>query len=99
MGGAAAAGGMDSGGYAALGGDVGAGFDEDAVFSPEALPKATRKVFCNECFFAVARTHPACGKVQKVEQESMGGAADYRGDRGSAAEDGFHPLAGAASEG
>jgi hypothetical protein len=39
VGGAAAAGGVDSGEYAALGGDVGGGFDEDAVLSAAALQK------------------------------------------------------------
>ncbi len=53
MGGAAATGGVDSGGYAALGGDVGRGFDEDAVFSAEVVPKASREMFCDECFGAL----------------------------------------------
>ena len=99
MGGAADAGGVDSGGYAALGGDVGAGFDEDAVFSAQALPEASRKVLCDECFVAAARTDPACVQVQKVEQENFGGAADYRDDRGSVEGGGFHPAPVAASDG
>jgi len=72
LGGAADAGGVDSGEYAALGGDVGAGFDEDAVLSAPALPEAYREVLCDECFGALARTDSSCLQVQETEQEGFG---------------------------
>ena len=99
MGGAAAAGGMDSGGYAALGGDVGAGFDEDAVFPAQALPDAAREVFCDECFGSVAGTDSSCLQIQEVEHESLGGATNYRDHRGSVKGGGFDPAAVATSDG
>src|SRR6266403_416737 len=99
LGGAADAGGVDSGEYAALGGDVGAGFDEDAVLSAPALPEAYREVLCDECFGALARTDSSCLQVQETEQEGFGGATNYRDYRRSVESCGFHPVAVAASDG
>ena len=90
---------MDSGGYAALGGDVGRGFDEDAVFSAEIVPKASREMFCDECFGALAGTDSSCVQVQEIEQESFGGATDYRNHRRSIEGRGLDPFAVAASDG
>src|SRR5690242_1422366 len=99
VGGAATAGGVDSGGYAARSGDVGHGFDEDAVFSAEALPNAPREMFCDEYFAPVARTDSSCLQIQEVEQESFGGTEDYRDYRGSVESGGFDPAAVTASDG
>ena len=99
MGGAADACGMDSGEYTAHGGDVGAGFDEDAVFSAQALPGTTGKMFCDECFGALAGTDSACLQVQKVEQESIGGEADHRDYSRAVEGGGLSPFAVAASDG
>ncbi len=67
MGGASAACGVDSGGYAALGGDVRGGFDAHAVFFAEALQKVFGEMFCDECFRSVARTDFARLRIQEVE--------------------------------
>src|SRR5258708_25730818 len=99
MGGTADAGGVDSGGYAALGGDVGGGFDADAVFSAEALPNAAGEMFCDECYGAFAGTDSACVQIQEVEQEGFGGAADYRDGLGTVEGGRFDSIAVAASNG
>ena len=99
VGGAAATGNVDSGGYAALGGDVGSGLDEDAILSAEASPNAARKVFCDERFGAFARIDFTCLQIQEVEQEGFGGAAHHRDDRGAVEGGGFNPAAVAASDG
>ena len=65
MGGAADARSVDSSGYSTLGGDVGRGFDENAVFSAEIVPKASREMFCDECFGALAGTDSSCVQVQR----------------------------------
>ena len=99
LGGAAAASGVDSGEYTALRGHVGAGLDEDALFFAEALPKVSREMFCDECFVALAGTDSARVQVQEIEQESFGGAADYRTYRGAVEGGGFHSATVAASDG
>lgn len=99
MGGAADAGGVDSGGYAALGGDVGGGFDADAVLFAETLPEAAGKMFCDECIGAVEGIDFACLQIQEVEQEGFGGAAGYRDDCGAVEGGGFDSAAITASDG
>jgi AraC-like DNA-binding protein len=49
LGRAADAGAVDSRGHAALGEDVGAGFDEDSLSLAEALSDSAGEVFCDEC--------------------------------------------------
>jgi len=63
LGGATNARAVDSGEYAALRGDVRAGFDANVVSSTEPLPKASREVFCDECFDALAGADSACVQV------------------------------------
>src|ERR1700747_1879411 len=99
LGGAAASRGVDSGRYAALGGDVGAGFDEDAVFSFQALPNTAGEMFCDERLGAFARTDSACVPVQTAEQEGFEGTADYRDHCGAIEGGGFDSVAVAASDG
>ena len=56
-------------------------------------------MFCDECFGALAGTDSSCVQVQEIEQETYGGATDYRNHRRSIEGRGFDPFAVAASDG
>jgi hypothetical protein len=63
-------------------------------FLPRLCPKISEK-----CFAVAAGADSSCLQVQEVEQESFGETADYRDDRGSIEDSGFHSVAVAASDG
>jgi hypothetical protein len=61
---------VDSGGHAALGEHVGAGFDEDSLSFAEALSHSAGEVFCDECVGTLEGANPSCLQIFEIEQEN-----------------------------
>jgi len=79
----------------ALGGDVRASFDEDAVFSAPALPEAYGEMFVMNVSPLLRELILHACKFKILKQAGHGGTADYRNYRRSVEGRGFYPAAAA----